>query len=287
MLDKFKTQQDKQAILLYLFNHFLSNHQSKIVIGAELEFYLINVKDNLCDLINDLNCQIKGLAVIEAEEGINQYEFKFQHLINDISLVNNIILCKKILTEFFYKYGVEANFSAKPYLDQPGSSLQYHVNLLDMHDNNIFAQPDSQMLSYSIGGICQTMAETMIYLAPNEADYLRYDNFMHAPSTISWGANNRTTALRLPVNNQYKRIEHRVASASCDPYQVIIVILLAIDHGIKHKIKPPTQIYGNAKLDIYNLTKLPLTLKQAKAKYDKIQTIKKLIANLINDCFVN
>jgi glutamine synthetase len=115
----------------------------------------------------------------------------------------------------------------------------------------------SDALKFSIGGLLATMRDTMAAFAPSAESQARFTPGSMAPTTISWGANNRTVAIRLPDSaHDNKRIEHRVASADADPGQVIAAILAGVHYGLKNRCDPGKQIHGDASLEQYGLPKL-------------------------------
>ncbi len=126
-----------------------------------------------------------------------------------------------------------------------------------------------QALDYAIGGLLHTMPDFMIFFAPHEDSYKRFEaKSMTTPTTISWGPNNRTAALRLLKDfNKVPRIEHRVAGADADPAEVIMAILLGSYIGIKEKLPPIKPTYGLAFDPQYNLALLPASLAEAKKNF--------------------
>jgi glutamine synthetase len=111
----------------------------------------------------------------------------------------------------------------------------------------------------------------MCVFAPSEASYARFVKGSNAPTTASWGANNRTVAIRLPDKpHSHKHIEHRMAGADAAPEAVIAVILAAIHDGLSRRIVPASpQIYGDASLEMYQLPKVPLTLADAQLAWQQ------------------
>lgn len=111
--------------------------------------------------------------------------------------------------------------------------------------------------------------------ASTEDSYLRFRNAdFFTPTTISWGNNNRTTALRIPESSSaHRRIEHRVPCNDADLEQVLYSILLAAGYGIKNKITPTTpKIFGNSFEPQYNLPKIPQSLREAQ-KFTSIENL--------------
>ena len=93
---------------------------------------------------------------------------------------------------------------------------------------------------------------------------------MTSPKNISWGYNNRTTALRLLKNfDGIARIEHRVAGADADLLEVIAAILYGSYIGMKEKMIPTSPIYGLGFDPQYNLIPLPATLTEAKKNFTR------------------
>ena len=144
-----------------------------------------------------------------------------------------------------------------------GNSLHIHISLLDKEGKNIFVkngEEESKFMKYAIGGLLEKMPEYMQVFAPYENCYERLKKGKDAPSTVSWGGNNRTVALRLPAATtepENRRIEHRVAAADSDPYSVISAILEGISYGISNRILPKSEkIYGDASLKMYCLDSL-------------------------------
>lgn len=58
--------------------------------------------------------------------------------------------------------------------------------------------------------------------APHENSFRRLLPGAHAPSSVAWGYENRTVAVRIPGGDpKARRIEHRVAGADANPYLVL------------------------------------------------------------------
>ncbi|QGR02230.1 glutamine synthetase [Ehrlichia ruminantium] len=259
-------------MLEYTLNYLINNLNVIPVIGIELEFYFDNIpKNNFTLLINSIKNKLSCFSCnISQEKSELQYEIQTLHTSNISRLISEIDTFKEILQNNAEKFHGNTNFFAKPYLDKPGNAFHVHINLLDKNTNNLFSQQNNEMsthLLYSIGGLCTLMKKHMIFFAPHHNSYLRY---IHAdidtPTTVSWGGNNRSTAIRIPntTNNPSScRIEHRVAGADCNYKQVITSILQGIIYGIQNKIQPIPRTYGIASDSQYNLEKLPTSLDES------------------------
>jgi len=214
--------------------------------GAEIEFY----SHSTPTLVN---------MEFEKEKGEGQYEFQLPPVPSASELARQIKAGKEALSN--------VNFAAKPFPQQPGSALHIHINLLAPNGDNLYRkkneQEESDLMLWSLGGLCYSMPYMLPYFAPFPEDYARFTPGHDAPINVSWGGDNRTTALRLPVSGPSRRIEHRVSSAAADPEQVLSAILIGIIIGIENKIQPPARIFGIAYDKQYHLPPLPSTLQEA------------------------
>jgi glutamine synthetase len=259
-------------------------------IAAEVEFYLIGNEakhnDILALCIFGLNQAQIFTDNLNKETGSNQYEICIKPYNNIPQLVNDVEKLKEIISKAAKSSGAEANFAAKPFKNMPGSGLHFHISLHDKSGKNLLCrvndkQNESEIMLHSIGGLCATMLENFIYFAPHEESYERFTYSLNpadesnpmqahnnAPTNVSWGGNNRTTAIRIPVstiNEEFRRIEHRVAGADANAAEVIEKILEGVYSGIKNKTIPPEKIWGNAYDKQYSsLPPFPKTLEEAK-----------------------
>lgn len=269
-------------------------------IGVELEFYLLNhdlsvVKNQkIIDeyIVNSKEFLHENFLVyeVEKERGEGQIEIKIAHT-DDLKLLCETIENVKEKSQILAK---ENNFSAcflaQPILDDCGSAMQFNFSLNDKTGKNLFVNNEKLLLN-SIAGMLDFIDEMMVFCAPTEADYLRYDVVRNialnkqgkfsAPTNISFGVNNRTAAIRIPLikNNQEKRIEFRIASANCDCYLVAASLLVAVLHGIEKNIQPQDslKVFGNAFDSQYNLQGLVKDFEEAENVFLK-SDLRKVLA---------
>ncbi|AHX04242.1 type I glutamate--ammonia ligase [Ehrlichia japonica] len=259
-------------MLNYTLDYLSTKFNITPLIGVELEFYFDNINsNNISSLVTNIKERISPFNCnITKEQDSLQYEIQTSTTTKISNFILELNLIKEILADSIKHFGGSINFSAKPYLDKPGSAFHIHINLLDSNNNNLFFNQNNKMsdyLSYSIGGLCSLMKKHMIFFAPNNNSYLRY---IHAdidtPTTISWGGNNRSASIRIPSTSTDPtkcRIEHRVPGADCNYNQAITSVLQGIIYGIEKKIQPPPKIHGISSDIQYNLEKLPLSLNEA------------------------
>ena len=288
---------DNISTLKRICNSLTSKTGYTPVVATEIEFYLEDAAGiNIEEIFKQCYRKFGSAGVItysfEKEAADGQFEISTLPLPDPVVTANNTVIIKEIIASTFAEAGAKASFLPKPYDNKPGSGLHIHVNLLDSSGHNIFqkeyvqSNEESEILKQAVAGLCETMNESMIFFAPNEDSYKRYtakheegEEYNNAPVNVSWGGNNRTTAIRIPTSTLHpdkRHLEHRVAGADADPYAVIAAILAGIDYGISNKLELKNdKIWGNAFDKQYNLAPLPRTLDEAKASFENGKIIKK------------
>jgi len=235
--------------LHHIANRLTTDFGFRPVTAAEIEFYYSGDVEIFWRKVSAAVPILKH----EKERGRDQYEIALS-LATPEKTAADLIAFKTVAQN------LGADFSAKPFADQPGSGLHIHLHLEDENGKNVFYKNDltiSDALKHSIGGLLAALPKSMPVFAPHAESYARFQPGDHAPTTASWGANNRTVAIRLPDKpHDNKHIEHRVAGADADPEAVMAAILEAVHDGLTRKLDPGAQVYGDASLEVYNLPKL-------------------------------
>ncbi len=208
---------------------------------------------------------------VEKEQGVSQVEIKTSFTSDLTALCEELEAAKKFIKNFAKTKNLTASFAAQPFCDDCGSSLQFNISL-HQDDKNIF-EYDEQILKKVAAGLLDKTNEMMIFLAPKEADYARFSFVTNrnlfkqgkytAPVNLSFGADNRTCAIRIPQSKTNKRLEYRVAAADADPFLAISTILVAIIFGIKFGQSGFEQIHGNAFDQQYQLKDFCKNLEEA------------------------
>ncbi len=189
-------------------------------------------------------------SAMTAEYAPGQFEINLQHVADPMLAADHCVMFKRAVKGVARRHGVQASFMAKPYLDQTGCGLHLHISLQDKTGRNVFdggEAPASATLEHALGGILEIMPESMAFLAPNVNSFRRYQPNVFVPIRRTWGFENRSTALRIPLGRgEARRIEHRIAGADANPYLALATALAGIHHGITNEIAPPPAFEGNA-----------------------------------------
>lgn len=180
------------------------------------------------------------------------------------------ILFKTAVKEIAYRHGIMASFMAKVNENLPGCGGHLHQSLWDRSSKkNLFHEEKdklriSPLMRQYIAGQLHCLPHILPLFAPTVNSYKRLVEGAWAPTTLTWGIDNRTVALRVLNNSSSAcRLETRVVGADVNPYLAMAAALAAGLYGIKNKLKlsqPATA--GNGYEDFSN-GKLPRTLDEA------------------------
>ena len=197
------------------------------------------------------DADIQGIPLESAisEYAPGQFELTLKHRDDALRAADEAAMYKRLVKGVAARNGCEATFMAKPFGDRAGSGLHLHVSINDAKGNNIFASEDpsgSSRLHHAVGGLKETLADSMAIFAPNANSYRRFKANSYAPVACAWGINNRTVALRVPAGPAKSRhIEHRVAGADANLYLALAVLLAGVHHGLSGKIDPGPPTVGD------------------------------------------
>jgi len=214
----------------------------------------IDELDSYDTFINEIYdaCSQQNIAVdtFISEAGMGQFEVNLLHSDDILKVADDAALFKHVAKGISQQHGLTACFMAKPFPKQPGSGMHVHLSMLDETGKNVFddgTEAGSDVFRNAIAGAMQGLNDSMLIFAPHQNSYRRFMAETHAPMIPSWGYENRTAAIRVPLGpNSQRRLEHRVAGADTNPYLVLAAILSAVLVGIEDRLEPPAPVTGNA-----------------------------------------
>ena len=160
-----------------------------------------------------------------------------------LTTADNIMTFRHVIKEVALDQGFHASFMPKPFTDHPGSGMHTHMSLFEGERNAFYEEGAEYQLS-SIGrsfiaGILRHAPEITAITNQWVNSYKRLHGGGEAPSTISWGHNNRSALVRLPMYKPNKphstRIEFRSPDSACNPYLAFAVTIAAGLKGIAEK----------------------------------------------------
>ena len=160
-----------------------------------------------------------------------------------LSTADNIMTFRHVIKEVALEQGFYASFMPKPFTDHPGSGMHTHVSLFEGEKNAFYdASAEfnlSKVARSFIAGILKHSSEITAVTNQWVNSYKRLQGGGEAPSLISWGHNNRSALVRIPMYKPNKenstRIEFRSPDSACNPYLAYAVMLAAGLKGIEEK----------------------------------------------------
>jgi glutamine synthetase len=222
--------------------------------SGKTEVYSVDHLHGMEPLFSDIYaaCSAQGIPAetIISEYAPGQYELTLRYRKDLLRAADDLVLLKRIVRAQARRRGVTACFMAKPIEKYAGSGMHFHVSLLDEAGANVFSEKIegvwSPLLLNALGGLAQTMAESMLVFAPHANSWRRFVAQSYAPIAPTWGVNNRSVALRVPAGDvKNRRIEHRPSGVDANPYLVATTVLAGIAKGLDEKLDPGPETTGN------------------------------------------
>ncbi|MGB1150626.1 MAG: glutamate--putrescine ligase, partial [Candidatus Pseudothioglobus sp.] len=126
----------------------------------------------------------------------------------------------------------------------------------------------------AIAGLLKTTPDFLSFYASHSNSYRRLvHNADHAPTTLSWGHENRTALIRIPeASPSATRLEFRLPSADSNPYLVFASILSSVLSGIENKYPLDKETVGNAHAQ--HKPELGITWREAVDKTSRSKIVK-------------
>ncbi len=277
----------------------------RLKMGMELEFFLLKERDGKLVIADDLDTldqpcyDMKGLTrsyefITQLSKNVNllgwgnyandhedangQFELNFEYD-DALRTADKAIFFRYMVHAMAQERGLLTTFMPKPFSNLTGNGGHLHISLWDpTGKKNLFEdKKDPRGLGLSklayqfLGGITKNMEGLSAILAPTVNSYKRMgvgapiSGATWAPAYATYGANNRTQAIRIPAPG---RIEIRATDGAANPYLAAAALLGCGIDGIDTKANP-----GEPNLEnLYTLS--PDEIKERK--------IKTLPANLLD-----
>ena len=254
--------------------------------------YNLQDLDDFAPFFHDLYAyaEVQGLPTktLISEYAPGQLEIVLRHRADVLKAADEAIMLKRLIRATATKHGLVASFMAKPYAQWTGCGMHIHVSLADRAGRNLFAAaspPDNPLLMQALAGLMATMKDSTLILAPNANSYRRFRNNSYAPTSVSWGINNRTVSLRLPAGAaETCHIEHRPAGADANPYLVLSVVLAGILHGIENRLEPGPATTGNG-YEALGLDRIPTEWTHAIEAFEASEVLRSSLGDDFVRCF--
>jgi glutamine synthetase len=182
----------------------------------------------------------------ECNPGQHEIAFRFDEA---LSTCDNHSVYKNGAKEIAALEGKSLTFMAK-YNEREGNSCHIHLSLRSTDGEPVFAGDGpggfSPLMEHFLAGQLAGLRELTYFLAPNINSYKRFVPGSFAPTTIAWGTDNRTCALRVVGHGESLRFENRVPGGDVNPYLAVAALIAAGLHGVDNELPLEPAFCGNA-----------------------------------------
>jgi glutamine synthetase len=232
-------------------------------------------------LLRDIRNGMYGAGlVVESAKGecnLGQHEIAFRYA-EALTTADHHVIYKTGAKEIAASRGYALTFMAKPNAAE-GNSCHIHLSFRDAADGSPVMAGDgpyglSPLGASMLAGLLAGLRELTLLLAPTINSYKRYASGSFAPTTVAWGPDNRTCALRLVGHGPSLRVECRVPGGDVNPYLAVAGLVAAALSRVPEaqgaagqlaELPPP--VTGNA-YALTGLPRVPGTLEEALALWE-------------------
>jgi glutamine synthetase len=211
----------------------------------------------------------------KGEAWAGQHELNLRYS-NAITAADRHTIYKNGVKEIAAINGISASFMAKPSEKDIGSSCHIHMSLVDGEGKSLFVDGDEETDTFRhfLGGLREHVRDLALFVAPSVNSYKRYAAESWAPTSVSWGRDNRTCGFRIVGHGQSRRIECRIPGADMNPYLGFAAMLAAGLDGIENQTDPGPELKGNA-YEAGAAEAFPSALREAVANWERSDFVKK------------
>ena len=203
-------------------------------------------------LLRRLRTGMAGAGMyVESAKGecnLGQHEIAFRYA-DAVTTCDNHTIYKTGAKEIAAQDGMSITFMAKPNARE-GNSCHIHLSLRGTDGTPVLAGDGSHGMSklgeHFLAGQLAALRELTLCYAPNINSYKRYVPGSFAPTSVRWGVDNRTCALRLVGHGHSLRAENRTPGGDVNPYLAVAAMIAAGLHGIDNELPLEPAFAGNA-----------------------------------------
>jgi glutamine synthetase len=233
----------------------------------------------------------------EGGPGQNEIDLRYA---DALSTADNIMTFRTVIKEVALEQGIFASFMPKPFAQHPGSGMHTHMSLFD-GDSNAFHEPGAPYQLSKVGrqfiaGLLRHGAEITAVTNQWVNSYKRLWGGGEAPAHLTWGHNNRSAMVRVPMykpaKGQSSRVEVRTLDAACNPYLAFALMLAAGLKGIEedYPLPPETEddVWGltSAERQAMGIEALPTSLYEAIRVMERSDLVAETLGEHVFDFFL-
>ena len=186
----------------------------------------------------------------EVGPGQNEIDLRYA---DALTTADNIMTFRTVIKEVAMEHGVYATFMPKPFAEHPGSGMHTHMSLFEGDTNAFYEASGKYQLSKTgrsfIAGLLHYAPEITAVTNQFVNSYKRLWGGGEPPSYATWGHNNRSALVRVPVykpgKGQSSRVEYRAIDSAANPYLAFALLLAAGMRGIEDELELPAEAEDN------------------------------------------
>ncbi|MDX2168026.1 MAG: type III glutamate--ammonia ligase [Deltaproteobacteria bacterium] len=258
--------------------------------------------DRMVTLMNGLGWDVYSF---DHEDGHGQFEFDFTYA-DALTMCDRYIFWRYMVKHVAQEFGLTATFMPKPFADKTGNGAHFNMSLADAQTGrNLFAATPgddphgiglSRLGHQYVAGLLHHGRALCAVLAPTVNSYKRLVRrgamgyYSWAPIFNSFGTNNRSNSLRIPMGGG--RCEYRNADSSLNPYLAATLCLAAGLEGIREGLDPGAPHAENLyemnerQLAAAGVQRLPRTLGEAVEAFEADPFVERVLGTELRDEFV-
>jgi glutamine synthetase len=203
-------------------------------------------------LLRRIRNEMTGAGMyVESAKGecnLGQHEIAFRFA-DALTTCDQHSIYKTGAKEIAAQEGMSLTFMAK-FNEREGNSCHIHISLRSAEGETVMAGDEhggfSPLMEHFLAGQLACLRELTYFFAPNINSYKRYVAGSFAPTSVAWGRDNRTCALRVVGKGHSLRMENRVPGGDVNPYLAVAALIAAGLHGIDNELPLEPEFVGNA-----------------------------------------
>ncbi len=200
-------------------------------------------------MLEDLGISVE-FSHHEAGPGQNEIDLRYA---DALTTADNIMTFRTVVKEVAIEQGVYATFMPKPLSGHPGSGMHTHLSLFEGDTNAFYDAGGHYQLSkigrQFVAGLLKHAPEITAVTNQFVNSYKRLWGGDEAPSFVTWGHNNRSALVRVPLykpnKGQSARVEYRAMDSAANPYLAFSLLLAAGLKGIEEGYELPDEAEDN------------------------------------------
>lgn len=248
------------------------------------------------NMLEDLGISVE-FSHHEGGPGQNEIDLRYA---DALATADNIMTFRAVVKEVAIEQGVHATFMPKPFPNHPGSGMHTHLSLFEGETNAFYDPAAKYQLSQTgrrfVAGLLKHAPEITAVTNQWVNSYKRIWGGDEAPSFVSWGHNNRSALVRVPMYKPGKvgsaRVEYRALDSAANPYLAYAVLLAAGLKGIEQEYELPLEAVNDiwalspAERRAHGYDPLPANLEHALAIAERSELVAETLGEQVFDYFL-